>query len=278
MTLYLNFRSQGVGGAVIDPYVLQGDAAASPLALRAVGWMELASLVGGKNVLFAAHGFNVSYEHGARSLAQLEPQLGLAASDVFFGVLWPGDYWLPFVNYPFEGDVSMDCGRRLASFCRRWFAGAQSFSFISHSLGARLVLEAVANLDRPARAVCLTAAAINRDCLESEYARAAANSSAISILASHNDWVLKVAFQVGDPISDLLHEDHTPFQKALGYDGPPVPAPPPIAHPWQIPDPADYGHGDYLPPDHIAPPVGAKWLQPAGFMARAFRNKPQTWP
>ena len=279
MTLYLNFRSAATGGAVVDPYVLEGDPTASPLILRPVGWPELTRIVAGKNILFAAHGFNVSYEQGARSFFQLEPQLGLSASDVFFGVLWPGDYWVPVINYPFEGRVSMDCGRRLAAFCQRWLGQAQSLSFISHSLGARLVLEAVKYLDRPARTVCLTAAAINRDCLETEYSDAAANASAISLLASHEDQVLKLAFAIGDPISDLLHDDHSPFQKALGYDGPPTPAPPLVASPWQIPDADRYGHGDYLPPGSAASgPVDNKWERAATFMARAFRQQPQGWP
>jgi hypothetical protein len=280
MTLYLNFRSQSVGGTVVDPYLLEGDGTVSSPVLRALGGAEIASRIAGKNVLFAVHGFNVSYQYGACSLGQLEPQLGLGPSDVFIGVLWPGDYWLPVVNYPFEGAVSMDCGRRLAEFCRHRLAPAQSLSFVSHSLGARLVLEAVAHLDRPARVVCLTAAAINQDCLTTEYAGAAANSSGISVLASHSDWVLKVAFRIGDPISDVLHDDHRAFESALGYNGPPSSAVPPVAPPWQIADACDYGHGNYLPPGDVAAPPApnAKWPLPAGFMARAFRGRPQTWP
>jgi len=282
MTLFLNFRSQAVGGAVIQPYVLEGNGAVpTPPALRAIGDSEFAARAAGKNVLFAVHGFNVSYEDGARSLGQLEAQLDLTATDIYLGVLWPGDYWLPVVNYPFEGGVAMDCGRRLADFCGRLLARAQSISLISHSLGARVVLEAVKNLGRRARVVCLTAAAINQDCLQTEYAAAAANADSISILASHEDWVLKIAFQAGDPIADALHDDHAFFEKALGYDGPPLPAPPPIQSPWQIPDVADYGHGDYLPPGdavQVPPAPGARWLNSAGFMARAFRNQRQTWP
>jgi hypothetical protein len=281
MTLFLNFRSQSVGGAVVDPYVLDGNGTTAPPTLRSLNDVEFATRIAGRHVLFAAHGFNVSYEHGARSLGQLESQLSLTPSDVFLGVLWPGDYWLPVVNYPFEGGVAMDCGRRLADFCGRELARAQSISFLSHSLGARVVLEAVKNLGRRARSVCLTAAAINRDCLETEYATAVANADSISILASHEDWVLKVAFQAGDPISDILHDDHAFFEKALGYDGPPLPAPPPIQSPWQIPDAAGYGHGDYLPPGdfvQVPPPPGARWANSVGFMARAFHNQRQTWP
>lgn len=282
MSLYLNLRSHNVGGPVVDPFVVEGDGTASPPALRLVDWPVVDSMVSGKNVLIGVHGFNVSRTHGACSLGQLEPNLALGSSDLFFGTLWPGDFWLPVVNYPFEGEVAIDCGRRIATVCRERFSRAQSISFVSHSLGARLVLEAVLNLDRPARLVCLTAAAINRDCLETEYAGATANASAISILASRKDLVLKLAFPIGDPIADLLHEDHTMFERALGAQGPPVPASPPIASPWQIPDAAGYGHGDYLPPgDHVQNPLTAgqaRWPRSAGFMTRAFRGDPQTWP
>lgn len=282
MSYYLNFRANAVGGPVIDPYLLQGDGTANPPLLRSVDWSALDAIVSGKNVLFGVHGFNVSYEQGACSLGRLEPHLGMGPSEVFFGVLWPGDFWIPVINYPFEGDVAIDCGRRLAIFCRRWLSKAQSISFLSHSLGARLVLEAVENLERKTRSICLTAAAVNRDCLSTEYATATANSSAVSILASHNDLPLRIAFPVADAMSDVFHYDHSPFQPALGYGGPPSPALPPIIPPWQIPDAADYGHHDYLPPgdstQNDPESEGQKWLLPAGFMARAFHGQTQSWP
>jgi esterase/lipase superfamily enzyme len=211
MTLYINFRSQHVGGSVIDPYVVRGDITTDPLTLKYIDYSAIGSLVAGKNVLIGVHGFNVSLKEGVRVLGQLEPYLGLSSAEIFLGVLWPGDYWLPVVNYPFEGRVSMDCGRRLATFCNRWFSKAQSLSFVSHSLGARLVLEAVKNLERVVQSVCLTAAAVNKDCLATEYSSATQKSSAISILASRKDWVLQVAFHIGDPIADLLNDVHTPF-------------------------------------------------------------------
>jgi len=282
LSYFLNFRAQSIGGGIIDPYILEGDSAADPLALRAVDWSMLAPIVNGKNVLFAIHGFNVSYEHGARSLGQLEAQIDLTASDVFFAVLWPGDYWIPVINYPFEGEVAIDCGRRLAAFCRRWLTKALSISFISHSLGARVVLEAVENLDGPARVVCLTAAAVEKDCLLTEYAGATAKSSEVSILASRQDLVLKIAFRIADPISELFEGNYSPFQEALGYSGPPTPTHPPIVPPWQIPDGEEYGHGDYLPPgDAIEAdldPARAKWLLAARFMARAYHGRSQSWP
>ena len=282
MTYYLNFRTHPVGGTFADPRVYQGTAGAAPPSLTLVDSATLGSIVGGKHLLFGVHGFNVNLDHGARSLGQLDDLLTLTGADLFFAVLWPGDSWLPVVDYPFEGSVAIACGQKLAAFCRTQLAAAASFSFASHSLGARLVLEAVSNLDVRARIVCLTAGAINRDCLSTEYAAATNNADAISGLASHCDLVLKVAFRVGDPIADILHWDHPAFEPALGSEGPaPIPSPASsrVAQRWQIPDAANYGHGDYLPPgDRIAPAAGSRWSAVAQFILNAFRGQPQAWP
>src|SRR5262249_13872111 len=128
MTFFLDFRARAVGGPVVDPVLLEGDGTAVPPALSLVPWPRVAALVAGRNVLFAAHGFNVSYQAGACSLGLLDRYLGLALPGLFIGMLWPGDSWIPIVDYPFEGDVAIDCGRRLTVFCERWCAGAQSLS------------------------------------------------------------------------------------------------------------------------------------------------------
>lgn len=272
MSYFLSFRTQNVGGAVVDPMLLQGDGSATPLALSIIPAARVPAVVAGKNLLFGTHGFNVSMQKGAVQLGTLDRYLALAPPDLFIGMLWPGDAWLPVVDYPFEGDVALDCGRRLAAFCATACQGARSFSFVSHSLGARLVLEAVADLECQAQSVCVTAAAINRDCLTTEYADAAANAARIAVLASHKDRVLKIAFRLGDPIADLLHDDHSPFQPALGYGGPPTP-PPPRVTPSQIADAAGYDHGDYLPSAG-----DGKWPRVADFMKCTFFGEPPTWP
>jgi Alpha/beta hydrolase of unknown function (DUF900) len=283
MTYFLNFRTRNVGGPVIDPQLLEGDSTITPLRWSVVAGTQVQTHFEGRNILFAAHGFNVSQQQGACSLGLLDKYLTLTPPDVFVGVLWPGDSVLPIVDYPIEGGVAQDCGGRLAAFCNDACAKAQSLSFVSHSLGARLVLEAVARLNRKAQSVCLTAAAINRDCLVTEYSDAALNSERISILASRQDMVLKVAFTIGDPFADLLHDDHTPFESALGSQGPPVPAAPPVRPPWQISDADNYGHSSYLPPSTAIalpppPPPATQWPRAADFMMRAFLGQPQTWP
>ena len=277
MTFYVNLRAGAVGGAVVDPYVIEGDGTKVPPALKYVEARTLPARVAGKDILFGVHGFNVSYGNGASELGWLDNALRLSPPELFFGVLWPGDFWLPVINYPFEGATSIDSGRRLAEFCNRWFDQARSISFLSHSLGARLVLEAITNLDRAVESVCLTAGAINHDCLTSEYALALTKITAVTTLASRNDLVLKLAFPVGDLISDVLHADHIPLRRALGYDGP-HPLAGPSVTPSQISDAAGYGHGDYLPPPSATQPVGGKWPLVADFMACSFRKTRPAWP
>jgi hypothetical protein len=278
MTLFLNFRTRTVGGAVnTNPQLYEGLGDRTQPGLTLIPPAQLRATFAGKSVLFGVHGFNVSQSDGAMSLGLLDHYVALTGSSLFVAVLWPGDSIIPVIDYPFEGNVAIDCGRRLAAFCNDFCSTAQAISFVSHSLGARLVLEAVSALNKKASTVCLTAAAVNRDCLTTEYATAAKNCEKISILASREDTVLKLAFPVGDPLSVLLHADHIPFQIALGSEGPPTPAPALVCSPWQISDAeqagGDYNHGDYLPPKSPG-----KWPRVADFVKRAFLGQPQVWP
>ncbi len=282
MTLFLDFRIQDVGGPVSGPRLCEGDGTAAPLSLPTIPPARVAGRLAGRDLLFVAHGFNNSRPQGAYALGTLDGYLNLPPPGLMIGVLWPGDCWLPLVDYPFEGDVAEASGKRLAGFCNDLAGQVRSFSFASHSLGARLVLEALGWLTPQARTLCLTAGAINRDCLTAQYAASGRNAGAVSALASRKDWVLKVAFSLGDPLADLLEGDHTPFQAALGRFGPRAPVPGNVAAPWQIPDAEGYDHGNYLPPTAPprpgAPPPGPPWQRPADFIRRAFLGRPQTWP
>ncbi len=130
------------------------------------------------------------------------------------------------------------------------------------------------------RSACLTAGAINRRCLIDEYASAAGRPARVEVLASHEDYVLKYAFAAGDPVADLLHDDHSPFQAALGSDGPPRDQPQPVPRPWQIDSHANYGHGNYLPPGTgpADDDESNKWKKAADFMKRAYLGQTQVWP
>ena len=292
MTLYLNLRRLKVGGSVLDqPYMLQGSPAVNAASLTAVSWADMSRMVAGRNLLFIVHGFNVNFDAGARMNDRLVPLLGLAAGDLAVGVLWPGDSFIPVINYPFAGNAAIASGKALAAICRTALASARSFSFASHSLGARVVLQALLGLVRPARSVTLAAAAINQGCLMQEYRDAARNTTTLSMLASKGDHVLKLAFPLGDPFADLLYDDHPLFEQALGYVGPAQAEAALVDGPWQIPLPAlpanvDYDHGSYLPPSDppgqpLAPaPAGSppSYLAVAEFFANAFYGRPQGWP
>lgn len=277
MTLFMNFRERAVGGATTEPTFLEGFQNGS---MRPVSEDAALRRANQRDILFATHGFNVSRPEGICSLSRLEIALGLPTNCLFIGVLWPGDFWLPVINYPFEGETAMDCGRRLARFCDRRLSRAASLSFVTHSLGARLALEAAQVLRQPVRSVCLTAAAINNDCLTTEYAGAFKNSAIVSVLASRRDLVLKLAFPIGDPIADLLHGDHKFFTPALGYGGPPT-AVGSTVPPWQIHDKYNYNHSDYMPPSDSNAPFSVlkgPWVPTKDYIKNTFLGLTKAWP
>lgn len=279
MTVYMTLRQQPVAGGVKNPSFLEGSAGAT-LQLKELPEQNLVARAAGRDILFAAHGFNVNFRDGARSLGRLDEMLQLPPSAFYVGVLWPGDFWVPVVNYPFEGSDAKDSGRRIAEFCNRRLGDARSISFVTHSLGARVALEAVTNLNRKARAVCLMAAAVDDNCLTSEYATAFANAEVISVLASRMDRVLRLAYPLGDPIADILNLGQSPFRGALGRKGPPQPIGATVP-PWQIPDNDGYDHGDYLPPsgaNAAFPNPNGKWVRTSVFMREAFGEARRTWP
>ena len=278
MTLYVNLRAGPYGG-VCTPYVLEGDGLVAPAALTALGWGAVPYRVRGKRVLLAAHGFNVSYQAGVCSLGQLEQQLAMEPDELFLGVLWPGDWAIPAINYPVEDGISSHAGRLLGGFCNQWLKSAQSISLLSHSLGARVVLEAIKASSRPIRQACITAGAVNAACLREEFAGAAANCDQILTLSSREDLVLEFAYPPGDLAADILDPDHPPFEPALGRGGPSYPWGSGV-RPYEIADADGYDHGDYFPPGQVQPPQAQppKWTRAARFMAAAFRGDSPPWP
>lgn len=277
MTYFLNFRSSAVGGAIVDePYVLTGDGAPHDVRITETSWTLPESAVAGKEILFATHGFNVSYREGLEVLAQLELDLQLPSSFTFVGILWPGDWWIPAINYPSEADDAVTCGQRVARFANRHLRAARAISFVSHSLGGRLVLEATRALERRAHEVCVLAAAVDDDCLATEqYADVRRNAERVSVLASRKDVVLGTAYPIGDFLSDLLWRDNdSPWRAALGYHGPRPAGLDHVAH-GQIADQAGYGHGDYLRYSN-APDVKTSLV--TRFIRETLAGQPRTWP
>jgi esterase/lipase superfamily enzyme len=247
MTLFINLRATPVGGDVADlPYAME----ASPASpnVTPVSSADFAASVAGRDIIVATHGFNVDQQHGIAALSTWGA--ALPSSFFFVGVLWPGDSrFLPVIDYVYEGPEATHAGRNLANYLNANATGARSITFTSHSLGARVILEAIRGLD-PARApqkIVLMAGAIENDCLVREYSDSASKvKHGIYVLASRRDAVLEFAFPIGNLFGQIIMHGHPYDRTALGREGPAQPAPAGVTT-WQIPDGWGYGHGDYLP-------------------------------
>jgi hypothetical protein len=277
VTLFANLRA-GPYGAVCSPYLLDGDALADPPAMNAVLWSAAPILMRNRDVILATHGFNVGYVAGLRSLARFEQALAPTQDEAFMGVLWPGDWIIPAINYPFEDGVASKAGRLLADFINRWLASARSVSLISHSLGARVILSAILGSTRRIRCACITAGAINAGCLTEEFAAASANCDRIITLSSRADTVLHFAYPPGDLLADIFQPDHPPGEAAMGRDGPAAPFAAWVRA-YEIPEAEGYRHSDYLPSPLIdVADAQARWQKSAQFMASAVRGRSPIWP
>jgi pimeloyl-ACP methyl ester carboxylesterase len=278
MTLFANFRVSKISGGILgEPQMWDSDVA---FAAKPVTPSALSGRTAGRNVLIGIHGFNVIQTEGVASLARLENALGLSAESTFVGVLWPGDSIIKALGYSAEKTTASATGRYLARFCNDKLKDAASLSFVAHSLGARVALEAVRRLNRKATMVCLAAAAIERNCFDAEYRDAFANAEKISILASREDEVLRFAFPLGNLLAHAIDPTANPLSSALGYAGPPS-AIGNTVPPWQIPATLGYDHGDYFPHSDAGKPYPAA-SDPTGlpiaFMRRCFRREVHDWP
>src|ERR1700722_5389028 len=149
MTYFIDLRADSAGGnpvanvgdIVIRTYLQQNPNPSTPLD------PELIHAVQERDVLLTAHGFHVNRANGITNLNHWNEWLQLGPDGFFVGVLWPGDArWVPFIDYPIEGNEAIKSGQLLADYLLANFQGAASLSFASHSLGARVVLEAIRGL------------------------------------------------------------------------------------------------------------------------------------
>ena len=153
--------------------------------------------------------------------------------------------------YPGEGKPAIACGNLLAQFINDNFAGTDSISFVSHSLGARFLLQTVAALNKiksplKIHQVAIMAGAINHDCLTNEFQAATQQIEQINVLASVRDEVLAAAFPVGNVFEGIIDSNHPWFESALGHKGPATIPPGKQIGPYQIPSNWNFGHGSYL--------------------------------
>jgi hypothetical protein len=241
MTWFLDLRANPVGGGVRPDILIDQDGRPKLIP-------DLKAAIRNRDVLFATHGFNVTAAWGRTTLAGWEGWQSLPAGTVYIAVLWPGDSsWAHGLDYPVEGNDAMASGNLLAAFITNNLTGAASFSFASHSLGARVVLQTILRLARPVRRLMLMAGAIADSCLGGEYANAAKWVEEISVLASHKDTVLEFAFPLGNLAAWIIDEGSPFWRAALGRDGPQSGVQGKVVSGWQLPDGWGFNHGDYLP-------------------------------
>lgn len=248
----LDLRSSGVGGAVVPGRIVQFRS--GPGSLGSEDDLRLES-----EVTFLVHGYNVNREDGRATLARLAKLLHEAGvKGALVAVLWPGDSkMLNFASYPFEARDANDSATEIARFVGRVIKKSVTLSFVSHSLGARVVMKTVQLLQgrNPVSQICLMAAAIDDFSLAEpkNYRNAVMTAGRVVVLASENDKVLRDAYPIGDRLQSFLYADEL-FGQALGLRGPKSTAthgiPGQVFH-VQIPPgntPRDsVDHRDYLP-------------------------------
>jgi hypothetical protein len=298
MTYFIDLRADSAGGnPVADDrdIVIRSDTQRNPNPSAPLE-PDLIQAVQGRDLLLGTHGFHVNRDNGIDNLSCWQQWLQLGDNGLFVGVLWPGDSrWIPYLDYPAEGNEAIKSGQLLAEYISKKLPGAASISLASHSLGARVILETIRNLPPSVnvKTVTIMAGAIDDTCLHDEYKDAASRIGKISVLSSQRDDVLKWAFPIGNPVAGILTRGSPYWHGALGRFGP-NPSDQP-AHLWKsaiLPDSWQFGHFSYIncdpsvavppsfyPPAVVVPAEGAQdpstatnWRQAwvAGFVTTRF--------
>ena len=254
MTWFVDLRERNVGGAVVPGRVV---IPAAPLGDPAA---TLDALSIRRRVVFITHGFNVDRQSGLEQTDAFAKHLDIPADVARVGVVWPGDSQVGAASYSFEGNKADDSAAALADFIQWALPPDTELSFISHSLGARVVLGTVKRLRGlfPIPQVCVMAAAVDDFSLSEPpvYRPAAQAAGRVAVLASERDNVLRWAYPAGDLLQAFIFFWKDVAGLALGYHGPrpgrfnTVPAN--VAH-VQIPTAAGVDHGDYLFPGEPSP-------------------------
>ncbi len=245
MTRFLDVRISAVGGALAASVaILQGTSISNYVTLDS---RQLLDDIQGRHVLIGIHGFNVNRADGIAHLSNWETLLQLGPLAVFVGLLWPGDsIWAHGLDYPEEPRIANEAGALISPFLDDNFGNAASVSFVSHSLGARVLLQSVSRMSLPVRRATLMAGAIDNNCLNTEFKGAAAKIGEISLLASKKDTVLSTLFPLGNLFAGIIAEGHPWWRAALGHCGPSKPIPSNFQSPFRIADNWNFDHGNYL--------------------------------
>jgi pimeloyl-ACP methyl ester carboxylesterase len=250
----LHLRDCEVGGAVVSGHLYRF------IDGREVDWdahvAEFTAACQGGRLLILLHGYNVNRSDGRDSLYHYMKLLDAEGwKEPMLAVLWPGDGWAKALTYPFEGSDADNAGDVLCKWLTTNVKADTRLAFVGHSLGCRVVMQAARRLARAGRLdldrIVLMAPAIDNDslglCGRFGYRKATLRAEQVAVLASQQDWVLRLAYPLGDLIQTILFGER--WGRALGYTGPleqepaircrlaPVPPANPARH---------IDHGDYL--------------------------------
>lgn len=231
-----------------------------PLARRLRG-TSARTLSGRTRALLLVHGYNndeTDARHAYDALLGGLPPSVLSAFDCVVEFQWPGDsYWRKAVGmamYPQQIETARAAARLLAAELVRAAGssgGRLRVSVVAHSLGCRLILEAIADsVFRPGSAphlnlVLLMAAAVPVNLVRSGHlgtklATGGTRPSEIAILHSSADMVLRWGFPVGQGIAWNLRIETAWHREAVGRWGEPF-----RAGAGVTPFPTGYGHSGY---------------------------------
>ncbi len=110
-------------------------------------------LTGARSTVFLVHGYNNDQPSASAAYEKFVPRLGEVSPRVI-GVYWPGDNWA-------SGAYYINAVKKVDAVARRFArdihaaavgGGLMEISFVAHSLGCRLVLETLRELDDLQRA------------------------------------------------------------------------------------------------------------------------------
>jgi hypothetical protein len=238
-----------------------------------------AATLKGKHVCFLVHGFNVDRDAGYTGLGVLGQELGqtngalpgwpypsppdgpvnlfAAGVDVVVPTLWAGDFFNIPLNYPFLLGAIRLTGRYFAELLVT--AQMASVSFVTHSMGARVVLEAVQQaLSRTFQphmptfdTAVFTAAAVSDQVFDDpDYALAVKAMQQFVVVSSKRDQVLSGAFPLGNAAEEAMWPHDQGEDRALGLTGPKLAPDSPAAGKvkwYPVPSGVGMNHGNYLP-------------------------------
>ena len=202
--------------------------------------VDAAPVVGPQGVLrsvLLVHGYNVNRRSAESAYGKLLGHLSERFPPTW-RVFWPGNRWglLGFASYPLEVHRAKESAARLADYLRglRGPGGGRSeIAIVAHSLGCRVVLEALEILARNRHDLqprvtflCLMAAAVPVEMLypDDQLRRGFYLSERRLVLHKEGDAVLGLAFPVGQALAYRRRIEPRVYRHAVGLRGEPLEA------------------------------------------------------